>query len=81
MAYFVYAGIMRQPILWDTHTVVTNVEVAKYWVIVLYLMGSVILDSVKLHPPSTVFNVGFCLFCVKVRICDQHCKYFLTTPF
>ena len=40
------------------------------------LMGSVILDSVKLHPLSTVFNVGFCLFCVKVRICDQHCKYF-----
>ena len=55
MAYFVYAGIMRQPIilLWDTHTVVTNVEVADYWVIILYLIGSVILDSVKLyiHPP------------------------------
>ena len=50
MAYFVYSGIMRQPILWDTHTVVTNVEVADYWVIV---MASVILDSVKLyiHPP------------------------------
>ena len=56
-------------------------EVANYWVIVLYLMGSVILDSVKLHPPSAVFNVGFCLFCVKMRICDQHCKYFLATPF
>ena len=75
MAYFVYAGIMRLPIMGYPYRIVINVEVANYWVIVLYLMESVILDSVKLHPPSAVFNVGFCLFCIKMRICDQHCKY------
>ena len=37
----VYACTMRQSIFRDTHTNKINVEVADYWMIVLYLMGSV----------------------------------------
>ena len=38
----VYVGITRQSILWDIHTNKINVEVANYWVIVLYVMRFVI---------------------------------------
>ena len=81
----VYVGITRQSILWDNGTsILTNVKVANYWVIVLYLMRFVIC--------SAVFNVGLCLPCVEVRIfpfftSDQlsqqkhHFLAHLTTPF